>query len=49
MPEAAKKQAAQFGSIADVVEFYKKEFPAALGKVRAMPADKLAAPSTSLA
>ena len=43
MPEAAKKQAAQFGSIADVVEFYKKEFPAALGKVRAMPADKLAA------
>ena len=42
--EAAKKQAAQFGSIADVVEFYKKEFPAALGRVRAMPADKLAAP-----
>jgi len=26
-----------------VVEFYKKEFPAALSKVRAMPADKLAA------
>ena len=42
--EAAKKQAAQFGSIGDVVEFYKKEFPAALGRVRAMPADKLAAP-----
>ena len=47
--EADKKQAGQFGSIADVVAFYKKEFPAALGKVRAMPADKLAAPSTSLA
>ena len=43
-PEAAKKQAAQFGSIGDVVEFYKKEFPAAIGRVRAMPADKLAAP-----
>jgi uncharacterized damage-inducible protein DinB len=41
--EVAKKQADQFGSIADIVEFYKKEFPAALGKVRAMPADKLAA------
>jgi uncharacterized damage-inducible protein DinB len=42
--EAEKKQTGQFGSVADVVTFYKKEFPAALGRVRAMPADKLAAP-----
>lgn len=42
--EAGKKQVGQFGSVADVVTFYKKEFPAALGRVRAMPADKLAAP-----
>ena len=42
--EAEKKQTGQFGSIADVVAYYKKEFPAALSKITAMPADKLAAP-----
>jgi len=40
---AAKKAESQFGSIAEVVAFYKQAFPAALDKIRAMPADKLAA------
>ena len=42
-PVAAKQRESQFANVADVVAFYKKEFPAALDKVRAMPADKLAA------
>ena len=42
-PAVAKQREAQFGSIADIVGFYKKEFPAALDRIRAMPAEKLAA------
>ena len=43
-PAAAKQAESQFTTIADVVAFYKKEFPPALNKVRAMAVDKLAAP-----
>jgi uncharacterized damage-inducible protein DinB len=42
-PEGDKKAQARFGSIAEVVKYYEGEFPAMLAKVRAMPADKLAA------
>ena len=42
-PAVAKERESGFGSIDDVVAYYKKEFPAALGRIRAMPADKLAA------
>jgi uncharacterized damage-inducible protein DinB len=42
-PAAEKQQTAQFASIQDVVDYYKREFPAGLAKVRAMPAEKLAA------
>jgi uncharacterized damage-inducible protein DinB len=31
-----------FGSVAEIVAFYEKEFPAALAKVKALPPDKLA-------
>ncbi len=41
--EAAKQIASSFGSVADVVGFYEKSFPATLAEVRAMPAEKLAA------
>jgi uncharacterized damage-inducible protein DinB len=40
---AAKKAESAFGSIADVTAYYEQAFPAALDKIRAMPADKLAA------
>ena len=43
-PAVAKERESKFGSIADVTAYYKKEFPAALAKVRALPAEKLAAP-----
>ena len=36
-PAVAKQREAQFGSVADIVTYYKKEFPAALDRVRAMP------------
>ena len=42
-PVVAKQRESLFGSIADVVAYYKKEFPAALDRIRAMPADKLVA------
>src|SRR5262245_3790502 len=42
-PEADKRAQAKFGSIDEVVRFYRSEFPAMLAKVRAMPADKLTA------
>jgi len=42
-PAVAKQRESLFGSVADVVAYYKKEFPAALDRIRAMPADKLAA------
>ena len=42
-PAVAKQRESLFNSVADIVAYYKKEFPAALGRVRALPADKLAA------
>ena len=33
--------AGQFGSVNDVVEFYKKTFPEKLSSLRTMPADKM--------
>jgi uncharacterized damage-inducible protein DinB len=39
-PDAAKQAEAQFKSVGDVVEFYKKSFPAKLAALRALPADK---------
>jgi uncharacterized damage-inducible protein DinB len=32
----------EFGSVAEIVAYYDREFPAALAKVKALPADKLA-------
>jgi uncharacterized damage-inducible protein DinB len=42
-PAVAKQRESLFGSVQDIVTYYKKEFPAAVGRIRAMPADKLAA------
>ncbi len=39
-PEGDRK----FGSVAEIVKFYEKEFPEALAKVKALPAEKLAKP-----
>ena len=41
-PEGAKQAAAQFGSVQDVVAFYKRELPARLAALRALPGDQLA-------
>jgi len=41
-PEAEKKMAAGFRSVNDVVEFYKREFPRRLERLRSTPAEKLA-------
>jgi uncharacterized damage-inducible protein DinB len=43
-PAAEKQQTSQFSNVADVVSFYKKEFPAALNRIREMAGDTLAAP-----
>jgi len=40
-PEAAKKAEAQFASVNDVVEFYKKTFPAKLAELRGLSDDHL--------
>jgi len=40
-PDAAKQAEAQFTSVNDIVEFYKKAFPEKLKQLRALPADKL--------
>ena len=40
-PDAAKQAEAQFKSVNDIVEFYKKTFPEKLKALRALPADKL--------
>jgi uncharacterized damage-inducible protein DinB len=40
-PEEAKKAEAQFTTVADLVEFYKKSFPEKLNALRALPADKM--------
>jgi len=42
-PEAAKQAEAQFTQVSDIVEFYKKMFPAKLAELRALPAEKLTA------
>ena len=42
-PNGAKKLEAMFTSVDDLVAYYKREFPAKLDKVRAMPPEKLAA------
>lgn len=43
-PEAAKAVEAQFKTVDDVVQFYKKTFPEKLRQLRAMPAETLTAP-----
>jgi uncharacterized damage-inducible protein DinB len=40
-PEAAKKAEAQFRSVNEIVEFYKKTFPAKLAALRALPPEQL--------
>ncbi|HEX5107356.1 MAG TPA: DinB family protein [Vicinamibacterales bacterium] len=40
-PETAKKAEAQFRNVNEIVEFYKKTFPAKLAALRALPADQL--------
>jgi uncharacterized damage-inducible protein DinB len=40
-PEAAQKAEGQFKTIDDVVAYYKREYPAKLNQVRALPAEKL--------
>jgi uncharacterized damage-inducible protein DinB len=40
-PEAAKQAESQFRTVNDIVEFYKKTFPAKLQEVRTMSPDKL--------
>jgi uncharacterized damage-inducible protein DinB len=42
-PEANTKAAAAFDRIADVVAYYKREVPARLTQLRALPAEKLSA------
>lgn len=42
-PEAEKKMTGGFSSISDVVEFYKREFPKRVQRLRDAPAEKLAA------
>jgi uncharacterized damage-inducible protein DinB len=42
-PKIEERVASNFRSIKDVEEYYKREFPARLEQVRAMPADKLTA------
>ena len=43
-PEGAKQAVAQFGSVKDVVAFYKRELPARLAALRALSGDQLARP-----
>jgi len=40
-PTVEKRQAEKFTSVNDVVDYYKREFPASLEKVRGLPDDKL--------
>ncbi len=40
--EFAREETKEFGSVAEIVAYYDKEFPAAIAKVKALPADKLA-------
>jgi uncharacterized damage-inducible protein DinB len=41
-PEGEKKAAAAFGGVKDVVDFYTREFPRRLERLRSTPAEKLA-------
>jgi uncharacterized damage-inducible protein DinB len=43
-PESAKKAESQLGTVNDVVEYYKREFPAKVKQLRSLPAEKLAQP-----
>ena len=43
-PEGAKQAVAQFGSVKDVVAFYKRELPARLAALRALSGDQLVRP-----
>jgi uncharacterized damage-inducible protein DinB len=43
-PDAAKQAEAQFTSVNDIVEFYKKSFPEKLKQLRSLPADALTPP-----
>jgi len=43
-PEGAKQAEAQFKTVSDIVDFYKKVFPEKMKRLRALPADKLVAP-----
>ena len=40
-PEAAKRAEAQFKTVSDIVEYYRKTLPEKLRAVRALPAEKL--------
>ncbi|MFZ0967503.1 MAG: DinB family protein, partial [Candidatus Acidiferrales bacterium] len=40
--EFVREGTKEFGSVAEIVAYYDKEFPAALAKVKALPAEKLA-------
>lgn len=42
-PELEQRQLAQFKGIADVVAYYKKEYPAKLAELRNLPVEKLTA------
>jgi uncharacterized damage-inducible protein DinB len=41
-PDAAKQAEAQFRTVTDVVEFYKRTFPEKLAALRALPAESMA-------
>jgi uncharacterized damage-inducible protein DinB len=43
-PEASKRLEAQFKTVDDIVQFYKKTFPEKLKQLRALPAERLVAP-----
>jgi len=43
-PEAEKKMSAGFTNVNDIVEYYKREFPKRVARLRNTPGDKLAQP-----
>lgn len=43
-PEGAKQVEAQFKSVSDIVDFYKKTFPEKVKQLRALPGEKLIVP-----
>lgn len=40
-PEVEKRQVAQFKTVSDVVDYYKREYPAKLAELKGLPAEKL--------